>query len=81
MTVCLLLDVRVLDMDGLELQRRLAADGHRIPVIFISGRASADEERRAGAVGDFLRPVAPALLRERLRTLLSQRRQHRGHDP
>jgi FixJ family two-component response regulator len=82
MTACALLDVRMPDMDGLEVQRRLTADGYRIPVIFISGRASADEERRARAVGDFMRkPVAPALLRHRLRALLSQRGRHRGHDP
>lgn len=82
LTVCVLLDVRMPDMDGLEVQRRLTADGHRIPVIFISGRASADEERRARAVGDFMRkPVAPALLRQRLRALVSQRGRHRGRDP
>ncbi len=81
-TLCLLLDIRMPDMDGLEVQRRLTADGHRIPVLFISGRASADEERRARAVGDFLRkPVAPALLRQRLRTVLSERGRHRGDDP
>lgn len=78
---CVLLDVRMPDVDGLEVERRLRGDGHRIPVIFISGRASADEERRARAVGDFMRkPVSPPFLRQRLRVLLSQRGRDRGGD-
>jgi FixJ family two-component response regulator len=56
-TACLILDVRMPGMDGLELQRRLADAGLRIPIVFLTGRASEEEERRAlraGAV-DFLR--------------------------
>lgn len=64
-TACLLLDVRMPEMDGLEVQRRVIARGLRVPVIFISGRASSDEERRARSAGaiDFLRkPIAQARL-------------------
>ena len=64
-TACLVLDVRMPDMDGLEVQRRITARGLDIPIIFISGRASDDEERWARAAGaiDFLRkPVATATL-------------------
>ena len=53
------------DMDGLEVQRRLAERGVRIPIVFITGRASDDEERRARAAGavEFLRkPVGKATL-------------------
>ena len=62
---CILLDVRMPNMDGFEVQRRITARGLDIPVIFISGRASDDEERRARAAGaiDFLRkPIATATL-------------------
>lgn len=34
---CLLLDVRLPDLDGLELQQRIASDRADIPVIFITG--------------------------------------------
>jgi FixJ family two-component response regulator len=59
-TACLILDVRMPRMDGLELQRRLAASESPIPIVFITGRASEDEERRAlraGAVAFLRKPV------------------------
>ena len=55
-TSCLILDMRMPEMNGLELQRRLSADGYQIPIIFIS--AHSDDEIRAQALGagavDFL---------------------------
>ena len=47
-TKCLILDIRMPGMSGLELQRRLVADGSRVPIIFVT--AHADEEARAQAV-------------------------------
>jgi len=78
-TACLVLDVRMPDMDGLEVQRQLTARDLHVPVVFISGRASDDEERRARAAGaiDFLRkPLAAATLREVLQKALSRGAQH-----
>jgi FixJ family two-component response regulator len=73
MTGCLILDVRMPGMDGLELQRRLADSDPRIPIVFFTAHASDEEERRArrsGAV-DFLRkPVAKETLLGVLRTAL-----------
>ncbi len=46
-TACLVLDLRMPGMNGLELQQRLAAARSRIPIIFVS--ADADEEARARA--------------------------------
>jgi FixJ family two-component response regulator len=56
-TKCLILDLRMPGMDGLELQRYLASANRRIPVIFISARANDNEraEAIAGGAVDFLR--------------------------
>jgi len=66
-TACLILDVRMPRIGGLELQRRLAGSEPPIPIVFITGRASEDEERRAlraGALGFLRKPVdTEALLR------------------
>jgi FixJ family two-component response regulator len=66
-TTCLLLDVRMPKMDGLELQRRLGETRQLIPIIFLSARASDEEERRAlyaGAANFLRKPVSKeALLR------------------
>src|SRR5882724_6056694 len=50
-TACLILDVRMPGVDGLELQRRLLQIHRSIPTIFLSARASDDEERRALRAG------------------------------
>ena len=35
-TDCLILDIRMPSMNGFELQRRLAAGNHRIPITFVT---------------------------------------------
>jgi FixJ family two-component response regulator len=50
-TACLLLDVSMPGMNGLALQRHLAETNRRIPIVFLSARASEDEERRALQAG------------------------------
>jgi len=75
-TACLLLDVRMPSMDGLEVQRRLAERGAQIPVVFITGQATDDEERRArrGGAVEFLRkPVGRARLFDVLQNLTRQK--------
>lgn len=49
-TDCLILDMRMPGMSGLDLQRRLAARHSGIPVIFIT--AHGDQEERARLLGD-----------------------------
>ena len=58
-TSCLILDVHMPGISGLELQKRLIASGNAIPVIFIT--AFADDGARAkamkaGAVGYLAKP-------------------------
>jgi FixJ family two-component response regulator len=64
---CLILDVRMPNMDGLELQRRLRETMERIPVVFFSAQATEEEKNRAlqsGAVAFLRKPVSKdALLR------------------
>jgi FixJ family two-component response regulator len=64
---CLLLDVRMPGADGLDVQRRLAERDARVPIVFLTARASDEEERRARSAGaiEFLRkPLAEARLRQ-----------------
>jgi FixJ family two-component response regulator len=56
-TRCLILDVRMPGMDGLELQRYLANADKRIPIVFITAQVSENERRQAmdGGAVDLLR--------------------------
>jgi len=48
-TACLISDVQMPGLSGIDLQRRLIADGHSMPIIFIT--AFPDERARARALG------------------------------
>ncbi|HEX8638694.1 MAG TPA: response regulator [Pyrinomonadaceae bacterium] len=55
-TNCLILDVRMPAMNGLELQQKLAAENSRVPIVFISANSESGEKEQALAGGavDFL---------------------------
>lgn len=58
---CLLLDVKMPRMGGLELQRHLVAEGHLIPTIFVSSHGSPENWVQAigfGAVDFLPKPVS-----------------------
>jgi FixJ family two-component response regulator len=70
---CVILDVRMPGMDGLELQRQLAHTDPQIPIVFLSAHASDEEERRArqaGAVTFLRKPVAKEALLGVIRAIL-----------
>jgi len=58
---CLILDIRMPGMNGLELHRRLSAAGRDLPVVFITAHGSDAEVRAralgAGAVDYLLKPL------------------------
>ena len=64
-TRCLILDVRMPGMSGLELQRRLTASHCEIPVIFITAHGDGSARSQAlkdGAVDYLLKPFGEASL-------------------
>jgi FixJ family two-component response regulator len=48
---CVILDVQMPEMNGLEVQERLASSGNRLPVIFITAHDEAGVRDRALAAG------------------------------
>src|SRR5262245_8941911 len=72
-TACLVTDIRMPGMSGLELQATLTGEGSRIPMIFITARDDAQirmQAMKAGA-GDFLcKPFDHDVLLARVRTAL-----------
>ena len=78
-TSCLILDVRMPDMNGLELQSALAAAGYGIPVIFITAYDDKDSRgraMRAGAVAFLDKPFSDEQLLQTIHSTLEPREQH-----
>lgn len=50
-TSCLIVDVQMPGMNGLQLQSQLAASGYGIPIIFITAYESQDSRQRAMQAG------------------------------
>ena len=81
---CLVLDLRMPEMGGLELQNELAARHIRLPIIMISGHAdvaSAVRALKAGAMDFLQKPVARGELLDRVQEALAldaRARQHEG---
>jgi RNA polymerase sigma factor (sigma-70 family) len=77
---CLVLDVRMPGVSGLALQETLAAAGHHIPIVFISGHGDIPMSVRAMKAGavDFLpKPVNDQDLLEAIQEAIARDRQAR----
>ena len=74
-TACLILDLRMPGMNGLQLQlqRRLAEGSKPVPIIFLSAYSLPDEERQAlqaGAVHFLQKPVNKDVLLPAIRNAI-----------
>jgi len=75
-TTCLILDVRMPGMNGLELQSELAVAGHDIPIIFITAyddKGSRGRAMLAGAVAFLDKPFNDEQLLQTVRSALIAR--------
>lgn len=78
---CLVADLRMPGLGGLELQEELRRRGIELPIIFVSGRAdvgSGVKAMKGGAVDFLEKPVAEGVLREAVRAALERDRQQRA---
>ena len=73
---CLIADVRMPGMSGLDLQSRLNDEGDPIPIIFITAHGDEDlriRAMRAGAVAFLTKPFERTVLLEHVRACLESR--------
>jgi len=71
-SACLILDVNLPGMSGIDLQQHLNDSDRQIPIIFISGQADESIKRRVlekGAAGFFNKPFSIDSLLARVRSL------------
>lgn len=72
-TSCVITDIQMEGLSGVELQDRLAADGRDVPMIFITAFPDEQMEVRvieAGAAGYLTKPFSDALLISCLKSAL-----------
>ncbi len=74
---CIIIDIRMPGLTGFDLQRRLMAQGSRIPVIVISASEDAqvrEQARELGAVAFFRKPIDDQALLDAITWAIAQRR-------
>jgi FixJ family two-component response regulator len=72
---CLITDIRMPGMSGLELQARLKADGYKASIIFITAHGDAKvriQAMREGAVEFLMKPFDDQVLVSRVRAALDR---------
>jgi FixJ family two-component response regulator len=80
---CLVLDVRLPGMSGLDFQQELAREGVGIPIVFLTGHGDIPMTVRAiksGAVGFLTKPVREQDLLDAIRTALESDRARREYE-
>src|SRR5262249_19998033 len=76
-TACLIIDVHIPGMNGLEFQRQIAAANWHIPIIFITSQVDDDARMRAieaGAVGFLYKPFREEELLNAINAALARER-------
>ena len=71
---CLIVDVKMPGMSGMELQQKLVAKGSKLPVVFITAfdtEKIRGEAKKAGAAGYFRKPVDDQALLDSIQWALS----------
>ena len=79
---CLVLDVQLPDLSGLDLQRRMADASNDIPIVFITGHGDIPTTVRAmkaGAVEFLTKPLVEGDLLESIRHAIARDRADRRH--
>jgi FixJ family two-component response regulator len=80
---CLVLDVSLPGLNGLELQERIAADRTDMPIIFITGHGDVPmtvQAMKAGAVEFLTKPFGDEALLTAIRNALERSRAALGHE-
>jgi len=74
---CLILDVSLPGLNGLELQKRIALDRHDMPIIFITGHGDIPmtvQAMKAGAAEFLTKPFGEEVLLEAIRNAIERSR-------
>jgi two-component system response regulator FixJ len=72
---CLIADIKMPGMGGIELRKKLAAKGSKLPVIFITAfdtENMRDEAKKVGAAGFFQKPVDDQALLDSIQWVLNK---------
>jgi FixJ family two-component response regulator len=80
---CLVLDVSLPDLNGLELQKRVAADRSNMPVIFITGYGDVPmtvKAMKAGAVEFLTKPFSDDVLLNAIQSAIERSQTALGHE-
>lgn len=80
---CLVLDVSLPDLNGLEVQKRIASDRVGMPIIFITGHGDVPttvQAMKAGAVEFLTKPFGPEALLLAVRSALTRSQAALGRD-
>ena len=72
---CLILDIQLPGISGLELQRRLVSVGNTVPIVFVTAHASEENFQQAlesGAAAVLLKPVRREELLNTIRSAIER---------
>jgi len=72
---CMIVDIKLQGMNGLELQNELSARGSDLPIIFITGFDSPEireQAKKAGAAGYFRKPLDDQALLDTIQWALAR---------